>query len=94
MDHEGFEDVNLEEISKFVQRVGAVGYLPKNLDVVNKILTSMGVDTLDENANLDELLPDMTSKAGDGMEEGMPSGTGKATGKSGDGSSTNSNNKA
>lgn len=94
LDYEGFEDVDLESFSKAVQRIGAVGYLPKNLEVVNKILTSMNIDTLDETDDLKELLPDNESKSGQGMEEGMNNGTGKSTGKSGDDSSSNADNAA
>lgn len=93
MDHEGFEDVDLESFSKAIQRIGAVGYLPKNLEVVNKILNAMNINELDEEANLEELLPQDKSKSGQGMEEGMPSGTGQATGDSGDSSATNADNK-
>jgi hypothetical protein len=94
MDYEGFEDVDLESFSKAIQRIGAVGYLPRNIEVVNKILNALNIDNLPEDANLEELLPDNQSKSGQGMEEGMPAGTGKATGSSGDGSSTNSDNTA
>lgn len=92
LDYEGFEDVDLESFSKAVQRIGAVGYLPKNIEVINKILTSMNIDTLDEDANLDELLPQDQSKAGQGMQQGMGSGTGNATGDSGDGTTSNLDN--
>ena len=94
LDYEGFEDVDLESFSKAIQRIGAVGYLPKNLEVINKILTSMNIDVLDEDANLDELLPDNSSKSGQGMEEGLNSGTGKASGSSGNASDTNADNTA
>ncbi len=90
LDYEGFEDINLEEFSKAVQRIGAVGYLPKNHNVVNKILSTMNIDEIDEEENLDSLLPDNSSKSGEGMKEGMNSGTGGATGASGDGSTSNS----
>lgn len=94
LDHEGFEDVDLEVFSKAVQRIGAVGYLPKNIEVVNKILNAMSIDELPEDADLDTLLPDNQSKAGQGMESGMSSGTGDATGASGDASATNADNKS
>ena len=94
IDYEGFEDVDLESFSKAIQRIGAVGYLPKNLDVVNKILTSMNIDNLDEEADLNTLLPDNQSKSGQGMQSGLNSGTGDATGASGDASSTNADNTA
>lgn len=94
LDYEGFEDVDLESFSKAIQRIGAVGYLPKNLEVINKILTSMNIDTLDETDDLEELLPDNQSKSGKGMEEGMNNGTGQSTGEAGDDSSSNADNAA
>lgn len=91
MDYEGFEDVNLDEFSKAVQRIGAVGYLPKTEEVVNKILSTMSIDALPEGTNLDDVLPqEATSRSGDGMKEGMGSGTGSAKGSSGDSTTSNS----
>ncbi len=94
LDYEGFEDADLESFSKAIQRIGAVGYLPKNHNVINKILTTLNVDNIDEDESLDELLPEDKSKSGEGMKEGMSSGTGSATGNSGDASSDNSDNSA
>ena len=93
MNYEDFEDVDLETFSTAVQRIGAVGYLPKTKEVIDKILSSMNMEELPEDANLDELLPDNQSKSGQGMEEGMNNGTGKSTGNSGDASASNANNK-
>lgn len=89
MDYEGFEDVNVDEFSKAIQRIGAVGFLPKNIEVVNKILSTMNIDSLPEDADLESLLPDQTTRAGDGMKEGMGSGTGSANGSSGDSTTSN-----
>lgn len=88
------ESVSMEEFSKFVQRVGAVGYLPKNRDVVNKILDVAGVDTLAEDVDFDSLFPEATSRSGDGMKEGLNSGTGKVDGSGGDDSASNADNAA
>lgn len=92
MDYEGFEDIDLDVFSRAVQRIGAVGYLPKTMDVVNKILNSMNIDNLPEDTDLDDVLPEKESKSGEGMKEGLPSGTGQATGESGDDSVSNSEN--
>lgn len=92
MDYEGFEDVNVDEFSKAVQRIGAVGFLPKNIEVINKILSTMNIDALPEDADLESLLPDQTTRAGDGMKEGMGSGTGNADGSSGDSTTSNNDN--
>lgn len=97
MDYEGFEDSDLETFSKAVQRVGATGYLPKTLDVINSVMKSLNIDPLPEDTTqdeLDELLPEKTTRSGDGQESGLPGGTGDATGSSGNSSDTNSDNKA
>lgn len=91
---EDLESTNIEEFSKAIQRIGAVGYLPKNLEVINKILDSIGLDPLPEDTNLDELLPEKTTRSGEGMSEGLNNGTGSSSGSSGDSSSTNSDNAA
>jgi hypothetical protein len=95
MDYEGFEDADLESFSKAIQRMAAVSMLPRTPEVVNQILTQLGLDELPPDTDLDSLFPrEMQSRSGDGMEEGMPSGTGEATGESGDASSNNADNAA
>jgi hypothetical protein len=78
VDYEGFEETDLDDFSRAIQRMGAVGFLPKTHDVVNRVLGALGVDPLDDDADLDELLGDNESRVGDGMKEGLGSGTGKA----------------
>lgn len=78
-------DVDMEEFSKFVQRTGAVGYLPKTPQVINKILEVGGFDyRVDEDLDLDELLEILgedTSRSGDGMVQGSSgNGTSKISG--------------
>lgn len=72
-------DVDMEEFSKAVQRIGAVGYLPKTPEVVNKILAVMGIDMKIEDTisheDLMKMLGQDTSRAGDGMTAGS-TGTG------------------
>lgn len=92
MDYEGFEDTNLDEFSKAVQRIGAVGYLPQTIEVINKVLDTLNIDTLPEDTDVKSILPESKTKSGQGMEEGMGSGTGSASGASGDGSTSNSEN--
>lgn len=90
--------ISLEEFSKMIQRIGAVGFLPKTVEVVNEILAKTGfkyrlpADTTKE--ELDAILSDMTSRSGDGMSQGMNNGTGDSKGSSGNSSDTNSDNKA
>jgi len=62
------ESVSLEETSKFLQRVGSIGILPKTLPVVNRVLNLIGLDALPEDADLSELLTDNTSKAGQELD--------------------------
>jgi hypothetical protein len=77
-DVEGLDTDDLATLSKAVQRYGATGFLPKTVDVINKVLDSIHVDRLPEDADLKKLLPEETTKSGQGMEEGLNSGTGKA----------------
>lgn len=80
IDYDNLETESLDEIGKFFQRLAAVGFLPRTKEVINKGLTSLGVDPLDDSVNLDDVLTESTSRAGDGMKEGLPSGTGTAVG--------------
>lgn len=89
-------DIDLEGFSKAVQRMGAVGYLPKTPCVINKILEVMGIDMkIPEDTPLDELssiLGSNTSRSGDGMEEGSSgNGTSKISSER-DNSSANLDN--
>ncbi|ATN93382.1 portal protein [Pseudoalteromonas phage J2-1_QLiu-2017] len=91
-------EVSYDEVGKFIQRVGATGFLPKTPKVINHILNLLEVDEqIDESMSqedLKELLGEETTRAGDGMKEGMGSGTGSANGKSGNASDMNSDNTA
>lgn len=78
-------DVDMEEFSKFVQRTGAVGYLPKTPSVINKILEVGGFDErVDDNMSTEELLKILgqdQSRSGDGMAAGTSgNGTAKISG--------------
>lgn len=68
------QEVDMEGFSKFVQRIGAVGYLPKTREVINKILEVGGFDyVIDEDMSQDDLLGILgqnESGAGEGMEAG------------------------
>ena len=74
-------DVDMEEFSKAIQRIGAVGYLPKTPTVINKILEVLGIDMkIEDDVTQDELLGMLgedTSRSGDGMARGS-SGNGTA----------------
>ena len=62
------ESISLEEVGKYFQRVGSIGLLPRNLEVVNRVLNLVGLDDLPEGTNLDEILMDKTSKAGQELD--------------------------
>lgn len=89
---------SLDEISKFVQRISAVGMLPKSPEVVNWIMRQASIPyRIDEDMPQEELkglLGEDTSRSGDGMTAGLPSGTGDASGGSGDSSISNNENTA
>ncbi len=80
-----FEDLDqrdLDIFSKFIQRVGAVGYLPKTVEVVNEVLEMMGLDPYPEDTDIKEFnLPEDVSKSGEGMKTGAGNGTGKSVSK-------------
>lgn len=78
VDFDGMDEIDLETFSKAVQRAGATGYLPQTLEVVNAVMSSLGIDELPEGTDLSDILPDKTTRSGDGMQEGLNSGTGDA----------------
>lgn len=87
------QEIDMESFSKFVQRIGAVGYLPKTPTVINKILEVGGFDEeIPEDTPTDELLKllgEDTSRAGDGYSKGS---TGTGTSKIRDNSVSNLEN--
>lgn len=91
LDFDNLDPIDLDTLSKAIQRIGAVGFLPKNHEVVNRALASIGVDELAEDADLDELLGDNVSRSGDGMAQGMGNGTSSSV-ATGDNSSLNTEN--
>ena len=85
------ESVSLEDVSKYIQRIGAVGFLPRTPDVVNKVLNILGLEDLPVDVSLDDVLPDKTTRSGEGMEEGLNNGIGN-NGNQEDESSNNLDN--
>lgn len=86
---------SIDEVSKMVQRVFAVNAIPRTPETVNEVLKRCGFkfrlpsDITQE--ELDELFTDNETKAGAGMEAGMPSGTGTKVGTEGGDSSISNN---
>ena len=73
---------SLDEIGKYVQRVAAVGMLPKKPEVVNYITDRLGITPqFKDTTPQEEFLPLLTqyqSGAGEGLAEGTGNGTGKS----------------
>lgn len=90
---EDLEAVSLEEVSKFLQRVGSIGFLPRTPEVVNKVLDVLGLEALPEGTELDDVLTSSVSRAGDGMATPFE-GTRKEQGDGQDSSAENLDNKA
>lgn len=86
-------DLDMEELSKYIQRCASTGMLVKDLATINKIREGMGVEPLPDGTNLDDLeFTGNGSRAGDGM---ATEGEGTSKSPSGkDTSSSNSNNTA
>lgn len=96
LDYGAVSAESLDELGKFVQRVAAVGMLPKSPEVVNWIMKQADIPyRVDNNLTATELAEELTpetSNSGAGMAEGMPNGTGSSNGSSGDSSTGNTEN--
>ncbi len=101
--HTDLDQQDVSEISKMVQRIASVNMLPKTKEIVNEILEKSGFsyqlqDGDIENNNLftantlhPEIFSENESGSGEGLKEGLPSGTGDADKNN---SSLNLDNKA
>ena len=93
--------VDLDVLSSAVQRVGAVGYIPKTPDMIDEILELMGLkyripsDVREDETKFlawcEKYLPDNTSRSGDGAKT-AGEGTSKGGGSSRDNSVANKSN--
>lgn len=89
LDFDGLEETDLETFSKYVQRIASVGMIEKDREVLNIVRKQMGADALpDDLPPQQDLITPMTSRSGDGMEEGR-TGNGTATSVSGEDTSSN-----
>ncbi len=89
-------DVETDNFGKLIQRVGAVNFIPRTPSTVAWIMQQAGYPNWQEFQNMtqeevDELFTENETGAGEGMESGMNSGTGKANKSN---SATNSDNAA
>lgn len=88
---------DLDVLSKFVQRVAAVGMMSQDPSTINWLAEQANMPTpfKDPTINIEEAreqLTGATSRSGDGLQEGMGNGTGSSDGSSGDGSTSNTEN--
>ena len=74
-DYDGIEPADLDTFSSAVMRMGASGYVPKTLEVINAVLSNLGIDALPEDTVLEDILPESKSRSGDGAAAGTGNGT-------------------
>ena len=74
-DFDGIEPADLDTFSSAIMRMGASGYVPKTLEVINAVLSNLGIDALPENTVLEDILPESKSRSGDGAATGTGNGT-------------------
>lgn len=71
LDYGEVDKINLDEYSKFIQRIKATGMMPRHKDVINKILRVGGFSyQIPEDATeeeMDKLLGTPTTRSGDGL---------------------------
>jgi hypothetical protein len=82
-------ETSIDEVSKMIQRVFAVGGVPFTKKVAQKNLDMLGYEVDIEDMSEDEFqkyLPESVTRAGDGMKSGTGNGTGN--GDSGDDANT------
>lgn len=87
VDFDNLDNVDLDILSKYIQRTSSVGMLTKDLDTVNMIRSAAGLDNLPEDANWKSMLPESTTSASQGMVT-----AGEGTANSVSGTDTSSNN--
>jgi len=91
-----FKDLDsesLDSVGKFIQRAASVNFMPRTRETVNEMLEKSGFDYRVQEGDIEdlsnvftantlypEIFTDNESRSGDGMEEGLNSGTGSAQG--------------
>ena len=93
IDYDNLEPIDLESLSKYVQRISSVGMMVKDVETINRIRSIMGVDPVEmTEEELAVKLTDVTSRSGDGMSTPFE-GTRTSNG-TGDDNAGNMDNKA
>jgi phage gp29-like protein len=88
MDFDNLESEDLESFSKAVQRFASTSVIEIDRAVLNRVRESIGVDALPQDEEPNQgLLPNMTSRSGDGFKT-----AGEGTSTSPSGSDTSSSN--
>lgn len=87
---------SLEEFSKAIQRIAATSSIEKDRAFFNLVRVRLGLEPYpeDKEVDWDTVVVDMSSRSGDGMEQGLGSGTGNKSGSEGNSSDMNSDNNA
>lgn len=63
-----FDEVELEELSKFVQRIASQGLIVKDLETINIIRKAYGAEPLPPDTDINSIeFTDAKSRSGDGM---------------------------
>lgn len=93
--------ISYDDLSKYGQRLGAVGFLPKVPEVVQTFVDRMGADyQVPEDSDPDDIAEltgqnqQTQSRSGDGMKSGLSNGTGGSTSSGNDRSVSNQENKS
>jgi hypothetical protein len=72
LQHTELDSVDIDVFSKFIQRVAAVGYLPRTPELINEVLKKgdfkYRIDEEMSNEEFDKLFPEAVSRSGDGMK--------------------------
>ena len=71
-----FDEVELEELSKFVQRIASQGLIVKDLETINIIRKAYGAEPLPPDTDVSQIeFTDAKSRSGDGLAAGAGNGT-------------------
>lgn len=71
-----FDEVELEELSKFVQRIASQGLIVKDLETINIIRKAYGAEPLPPDTDVNSIVfTDAKSRSGDGLVAGAGNGT-------------------